>query len=159
MENDELIDEIKKMYLDGRPNGFLLEWDVNRFFEELVLLFIDHKVSNDTDFNYSFCNSYNIALGNTSDNEKYVLTVKASFIADSYIVHITRYSKSKRNGKVVSIEECQEYASELALVREFMTKKGFVETPRNMIDLHVDGIELELAELATLGKCLYDDYE
>jgi len=153
-----LISDIQNKFSEGCPNGFLLEWDVNRFFHALLSLFDGYKVINDTDFNYSYCNSYDVELGEDENNDVFILTLKASFISDAYTIHITRYSSDRRNGVVIPYENCLEYESEIAKVKGFIENEGFVEVQSNEMDVVVENVELELAGPATVGKCLFDDF-
>lgn len=152
-----LVADIQKMFFDGCPNGFLLKWDVNRFFQSLVSLFAGFKVINETDFNYSYCNSYEIELA--ENGEIFILTLKASFIADAYTVHLTKYSSNRRRGIVVPYEEYPEYAEEIKKSKAFFKENNFVEVENDEIDSFVENIDLELADRATVGKCLFDDFE
>ena len=154
-----LVENIQRKFSNGCPNGFLLGWDVNRFFKSLLSLFVGFKVINDTDFNYSYCNSYDIELGTGEDGKMFILTLKASFIADTYTIHVTKYSKNKRSGKVIHIEEYREYAGEVVKARSFMEEQGFIEILDDDMELFVENVDLELAERATVGKCLFDDFE
>lgn len=154
-----LIGDIQRKFSNGCPNGFLLEWDANRFFQDLLSLFLGFKVTNDTDFNYSYCNSFDIELGKNNEGKIFVLTLKISFIIDAYTVHITRYSSNQRAGNVISIEGCLEYSGAVEKVRSFMEAQGFIEVQDDDMAHFVENVELELAERATVGKCLFDDFE
>lgn len=154
-----LIRDIQRKFSNGCPNGYLLGWDVNRFFKPLLSLFAGFRVINETDFNYSYCNSYDIELGIGEDEKIYFLTLKASFIADIYTVHVTGYSKNKRRGKVVDVMKFPEYEKQIERARSFMNGQGFMEILDEDMELVVESVDLELAEHATLGKCLFDDFE
>lgn len=154
-----LLEDIQKKFSNGCPNGFLLGWDVNRFFQSIQSLFAGFKVTNDTSFDYSYCNSYVIELGKNADEEIFVLTLKISFIIDAYTLHLTRYSSNKRTGKVISFESFSEYSMVVEKVKCFMEEQGFIEIQHNDMECLVNNVELELSEQATLGKCLFDDFE
>jgi len=159
MALNTLIIDIQKKFSDGCPNGFLLGWDINRFFQSLISLFVGFKVINDTDFNYSYCNSYEIELGENESDEIFILTLKVSFIVDAFVLHVTRYSSNRRSGKVIHFDECSEYAGEIKKAKIFLVGKGFVEMQNDDMESVVDGVHLELAEIPTVGKCLFEDFE
>lgn len=155
-----LIENIQKEFSDGCPNGSLLEWDLDRFFQPLQLLFSSSEVKNNTDFNYSYCNSLDIDLGKSSDGKKvFVMSLKISFIANVYTVYITEYKSNKRRGKVIHIEECEKYPSAIVKIRSFMKEQGFSEISDNDLGHYVENVDLELSERATVDKCLFDDFE
>lgn len=62
MTKDEIILEIQRKFKNACPSGILLEWDRNRFYDLLLPLFVGYKVKNQTDFNYSYCNSFDIVF-------------------------------------------------------------------------------------------------
>lgn len=155
---EAIIREAQVRYSKGCPNGILLRWETDRFYQDLVEIFSDYKVSNETDFNYSYCNSYDVFLGKDEKSRSWILTIKASFICDAFTLHITRY-KNPRGGDVVPIHQCGEFASAVVKVRNFFNDKGFREIDTFEMDVEIEGVNLELAKVATVGKCLFDDFE
>ncbi len=154
-----LIIDIQKKFSNGCPNALLLGWDRNRFFQIFLSLFVGFKVINETDFNYSYCNSYEIELGKNVCDEIFILTLKVSFIVDAYTIHVTKYSSNRRTGVVIPYEECLEYVDEIGKAKTFLEGKEFIEIQDNEMDIFLENIDLELAEKATVGKCLFDDFE
>lgn len=153
-----LIRDINNAYSTAIPNGFLLGWDENRFFTELKFLFSDLKVINTTDFNYSFCNTYEIDLGEKG-NTSFILTLKISFIANAFVLYVTEYSKNLKYGKVLFQEESDEQLEYLNRVQNFMFEKGFIEPSNEDLDVIIQDVHLELADISTIDKCLFDDFE
>lgn len=158
IELNSIIEEIQRKYSDSYPNGLLAGWDMNRFFQTLVLIFSGCKLSNQTDFNYSYCNSYDVVLGKSTDGSSFILTIKASYIYDAFSLHVTQYV-SRRGGEVVPLQNCNEFIDKVELARDFFVDKGFREIQPDEMDVEIDGVDLELAEVATVGKCLFDDFE
>lgn len=154
----QIVSKIREAFSQGVPNGFLLDWDRERFYSSLVREFKGCRVINDTDFNYSFCNTYELdGLG--SSKEDYVITIKISFVADAYTVYVTKYWDSRRKGKVVPDELVPEIGCSVSDVKIFFKKMGFEEVDGEMMDVEIPDVQLELAETATIGKCLFDDFE
>lgn len=156
---DQLVFEVRKKFAESRPNGVVLEWDENRFFLPLKELFENCKVVNCTDFNYSYCNSYEIEPIPQPQEYDYVLTFKTSFVLDVYSLHIARYSKDRKSGQVVKDDEYAALLPTISKVRLFAERQGFQEVNGRDQDVIVDGVSLELSGVATLGKCLFDDFE
>jgi len=159
MHSENSIESIQNAFSNGCPNGALLGWDANRFYESLTKLFYEFSISNETDFNYSYCNSYDIAVGNGEQGENFVITVKISFIIDAYRMQLTEYSKDKKSGKVIDFEDLNEGTRFAENVRSFFEDRGFTEVADEELTHIVENVHLELADLATVGKCLFDDYE
>lgn len=153
-----LIREIQRKYSGSYPNGIMDSWDLERYSQHFAQLFSNYEVLNQTDFNYSYCNSYDVILGAGKETTSNILTIKASFIYDAYSLHITRYSE-KLNGKVIPLDLCSEFKNEVDTVRIFFESRGFREIQADEMDVEINGIELELSEVATVGKCLFDDFE
>src|SRR5688500_18859647 len=95
-----LIQEVRNAFQFGPPNGLELNWDASRFFSSLESLCSSCKVLNSTDFNYSYCNTFDIEPENMGVDCRYVLTAKFSFVAPAYSVHVTKYSLDKKAGCV-----------------------------------------------------------
>ncbi|MCL7422221.1 MAG: hypothetical protein M8364_15085 [Methylobacter sp.] len=157
LTRDELISEIQSKFTPSCPNGMLLGWDRNRFYDLISSLFVGYKVINQTDFNYSYCNSFDIEIGRSPIGQIYVLTIKISFIVDAYTVHVTEYSRDRNRAKLVQGEEVPETKHKIEKIKRLMEQKGFQEINDEFNDI-VSGVELELAEEATIGKCLFDDF-
>jgi len=156
---DRLIADIEKAFSEGPPNGFLLGWQRDRFFPSLQSSFRDCAVTNDTDYNYSYCNSFEIEPDPSGKEGNLVITLKMSHVADVYSVHVTKYSRDKRRGNVVPCG-VDPIVSELCeRVHQFAADKGFQEIDERLTDMKIPGVDLELAEEATVGKCLFDDFE
>ena len=160
MENIEVvIQKIKNAFSRGVPNGLLLGWQQNRHYDDIVHIAKPYRVTNDTDFNYSFCNSYNVDFNCDSSNYVYVITLKISFIADVYSIHVTRYTRDKKKGRLIHVFPDAGLSILMQTVHGCMQDKGFVVLKNESLDLELDDLELELAEVATIGKCLFDDFE
>jgi len=158
MKRDELISEIQRRFKSSCPNGVLLKWDRNRFYDSLLQLFVGYKVKNQTDFNYSYCNSFDVEMNaRGASGQFYKLTLKISFIVDAYTLHLTEYSNDKKRGKVISSEGITEVLFIIKKIKQFMEQKGFQEIYDDM-NVVVPNVELELAKTATIGKCLFDDF-
>jgi hypothetical protein len=154
-----LIQQVQSAFQFGRPNGLELNWNPNRFFSGLTRLCTDCQVANSTDFNYSYCNSFDIEPAEREGHCRYVMTAKFSFVAPAYSVHVTKYSWDKKRGSVVPETENEEMLRLTKLVRQFAAQNGFQEVDGTDHEIVLDGITLELSEVATLGKCLFDDFE
>ncbi len=155
-----LVTEIKKKFnSEFTPNGILLNWDRNRFYSDLQLLISEHEILNQTDFNYSFCNSFDIKINAKKNHgEIYKLTLKISFILDFFSTHLTRYVSYGRMGKVVSIDSVSEAKLICDKLKSYLSEMGFEELSVDAVDVEVPGVQLELAQKATIGKCLFDDF-
>jgi hypothetical protein len=158
----ELVHELTKAVQDsfksGVPNGIALGWDRGRLFCKFKKRFSNFTVFNDTDFNYSFCNRFEIELLNEGKTS-YTVTARFSFIAPVYSVHATQYCSSKSIGHVISESEDSTVLLLTREVCEFAKSEGFVRFKSEMSSIIVEGVTLELSEYATLGKCLFEDYE
>ena len=154
----KIVGAIQARYSKAYPNGILERWDLNRFYQDLIEIFPDYKITNETDFNYSYCNSFDIRRRQDECKNIYVLTVKVSFIYDAYTMHITAYA-NHRIGHVVPIPEYGKYSYEVERVRRFFNERGYREIQPDEMGIEVRGVALELAGVATVGKCLFDDFE
>jgi len=159
MSSEISIENIQNAFSDGCPNGSLLGWDANRFYEPLVKIFNGLSVSNETDFNYSYCNSYDIALSTGTQGEIFIVTIKVSFIIDAYRMQLTEYSKDKKAGRVIEFEGLSDSLYFVDNVRSFFADRGFIEIADEALNNKIEDVQLELADVATVGKCLFDDYE
>jgi hypothetical protein len=154
----DLIRAVQNSFQSGVPNGFVLGWNPDRLFDKFKMFFSEYCVFNCTDFNYSFCNRFEIEPAYQGD-VCYTVTAKFSFIAPVYSVHSTKYWNSKSEGCVVPETEDSTICFLTQAVCEFAKKEGFVEFVSEMNKILVEGVALELSEDATLGKCLFEDYE
>lgn len=156
---DRFIQTVRTAFQFGPPNGLELNWDSKRFFSDLKKICTDCRVVNNTDFNYSYCNSFNIEPTEAEGDVRHVLTAKFSFVAPAYSVHVTKYSMDKKSGRVIDEAEHPTMLRLAAFVRQFAAQEGFQEVDGKDHDIVVDGARLELSDVATLGKCLFDDFE
>ena len=154
-----MIQEIQDVFSNSRPNGFILGWDTNRYFASLTNICGDYVVYNNTDFNYSYCNCFEFKPKVSLGEHDYVITFKISFILDAYSLHVTRYSTGGKTGEVVSEHDCGGMRSAIGKIRRFANKNGLQEITAAEQEIVIDGVALELSEVATLGKCLFDDFE
>lgn len=154
----KLLKDVQTSFQFGIPNAIKLGWDPNRLFDEFKNRFSAHSVFNCTDFNYSFCNRFEIEP-QYEGPICYTLTARFSFIAPVYSVHSTKYVASKTRGCVVPETSDRTMSFLTGLIHEFANSKGFSVFTSEMSDIAVEGVALELSEVATLGKCLFEDYE
>jgi hypothetical protein len=158
MTTDEIISEIQRKFKSSCPSGILLRWDRNRFYDSLVPLLAGYKVKNQTDYNYSYCNTFDIELNTIgSSGQRYKITLKTSFIVDGYAIHLTEYSNNRKQGKVIPVESVHEALFVIEKIKAFIEQRGFQKID-NEFNTAVPGVDLELAEIATIGKCLFDDF-
>lgn len=159
MTRDELISEIQRKFKNSSPSGMVLGWDRNRFYDLLLPLFVGYNIKNQTDFNYSYCNSFDIEMHTRRSFGRFCrVTLQISFIVDAYIVYHTAHSKGKKRGKGIPSERISEAQLHIEKIKQFMKQKGFQEI-NDEFDTIVPNVELELAEIATIGKCLFDDFQ
>ena len=60
---------------------------------------------------------------------------------------------------MVSEQDCDELRPILDTIRRFARTIDFQEIGSSNQGVVVDGVTLELSDVATLGKCLFDDFE
>jgi hypothetical protein len=85
MTRDKLVLEIQRKFKNSCPSGILLGWDKNRFYDLLLPLFVGYKVKNQTDFNYSYCNSFDIEMHSRRPSGRFCrVTLHIRFIVDTY---------------------------------------------------------------------------
>ena len=155
----QIVTLVQNTFGHSYRNVNKLNWDRNRFFQSVVKHCRGCKIANSTDFNYSFCNTFEVEPKIQPDEHSYVLTFKTSFVADVYSLHVTQYSKDRKAGKVVAEDELPTLVPIIATVRQFAADAGFQEMNGGDHDIIVEGVSLELSDVATLGKCLFDDFE
>ena len=121
------IEKIQQFFSGATPDGFSLNWDESRFFKLLSDRFSNFNVNNNTDFNYSYCNSFDIKLPASLLNGNYIITLKLSFVLDAFVLFITSYSSDFKKGKVISISDVPELKGIYSDVTEFAESLGFEE--------------------------------
>lgn len=154
------IAEAKLCFADGCPNGVLRKWQLDRFFVDLKAACPNQKIRNATDFNYAYCNKYLIVPLQPPDVKRaFEATIAFSFICNAFSFHWTSYSRDKRRGRVVAEHQLPKSLMGLQdKLTEFACERGFVQIENDWMDIEIDGVELELADVATLGKCLFNDF-
>src|SRR5262245_40389019 len=88
---DDLVRAVHHRFQDGPPNGWLLGWDEMRHFALIRAAAAPHQVSNQTSFDYGFCNWFDIRIDSDDDERYWTLTIKLSFITPTYCLFWTRY--------------------------------------------------------------------
>lgn len=155
-----LKQKVQSAFQDGPPNGWLLGWPADRFFDRIRAASpLDHEVVNDSSFDYAFCNSFRVRPRDHKGSHR-ELIVKISFIADVFCLYWIGHSQA---GKVSPVAEAPEGSDDHRFERRLATmlaEQGFDEFPAEWYETPLDGIELELAgeDGATLDKCLFDDF-
>lgn len=151
-------DRIRGLFASGPPNGWLRGWDRDRGFNEFVQVVTPHEATNNTSFDYAFCNQFDVRV-ELEDKQHAVLTVLTSFVADVFSTHWTVYEPDGRSGGVVEgVIEGRELRT---AVEGWLRERGFAELPDDLGAMNLNGIELELAgdENVTVEKCLFRDFE
>ena len=150
----ELIDKVKEAFANGVPPGYLLNWEEDRFFSEISQIVTPMRVVNETDFNYAFCNRYSIY----DTNREYYFGLWISFIADVYSLSQFKRISNTQVSEVGKSESCclSEKKDE---IKQFLTNKNFIAFPESWDKVVVPGIKLELSDVVTLDRCLFEDYE
>ena len=157
---DIWIQKIKEVFHDGVPNGWLLQWDSDRYSNELKDLALDLEFSNGTSFDYAFCNTYYLYHPSQETENYEMATIDISFVVNAYQVFWTQYSNHGKTGKVISSPSSEKSQIIEKKIRLFLEKNGFTECLVEWSEIKIKGIKLELSdEEATLGKCLFIDYE
>ena len=148
---NEYINKVKTTFAQGIPSGFLLHWDKERFHAEISEIVQPMRIQNETDFNYAFCNRYSIY---DTDSEHYI-GLWISFVTDVYSLSLlkkNRISNIESAPKPYLHEKFEE-------IQQFLTSKNFSAFPASWDDVIVPDISLALSEVATLNKCLFEDYD
>lgn len=159
MTKKQIILEIQRIFSNSCPNGFLLGWNKNRFFSSLKSICKDLEVINETDFNYSYCNSYDIRQKIDTSENNYNITLKASFILAAYSLYVTKYSNNGKSGEIMLEIDSPEIKTTLVKIKRFIENEGFLEIKSEDMDAIIPDVNLELATVATIEKCLFDDFE
>jgi len=156
---NEIINSIQEVFKDEIPNGIKLGWDRTRHFSTVKNLCTKYEIKNCTDFNYSFCNAYEILVIRDLKHFDYTLTVKISFIIKAYIIFLSRYSKNTNKGGLIDIKLHSEAQQLYEDIKCHFDNIGFYEIDDSIINKQVSNVQLELADIVTIENCLFDDYE
>lgn len=157
---DSVIKDIQMAFKDGVPNGILLGWDEDRFYQDLLILTQRGEIVNRTDFNYSFCNTYYYHHSNKHSKTQEKATLQISFVSNVFQIYwdksLKHSSSMARRIKEPENNESKEWEK---AVKGFMKQRGFEEFLIDWYNLPIDGIELELSEKdeVTVGKCLFEE--
>ncbi|MCB1050039.1 MAG: hypothetical protein H6510_12610 [Acidobacteria bacterium] len=155
MESRELK-KIQSAFAGDYPNGYVLGWDSERFFFDLQKLAKGYELVNDTDFNYSRCNDFAFC---TTDQKEHC-SLKISFILDCF--WLSFWQVKNRQGILGHVVERQLMNPDLGRLsmrlKLFLESQSFFEVSKDDLNLVVPGVRLELAEQATIEKCLFEDY-
>jgi hypothetical protein len=156
---NDIIKSIREQFENGPPNGWILGWDLSRYFALVSTAAAPYPTSNYTAFDYGFCNWFEVRVNSDSNQQYWTLTIKLSFIVPTYCVHWTYYESSTQ-GAVIPVAPVR-YRSVEEKVRIAVEDAGFFELPVEWYEEHIHGIELELSgkDNVTVGKCLFSDYE
>ncbi len=155
------IAEIRRQFQTAPPSGWELHWDADRFYDDLKeILGGNYKLCNCTNFDYSFCNSYELTVENKNGNEKWILAIKVSFIVDAYSLHWTYYPRNKQAYVLMDQKDAQLQNIEDKIV-SFLGSKGFSDVSHKVYNMKLEDVSLELSDPdeVTVGKCLFDDFE
>jgi hypothetical protein len=158
---DSILANVNEAFKNGVPNGSLLGWDYERFWQNLIKLTEIGEVLNVTDFNYGFCNTYFYYYPSKKIKCYEMATFEISFVSDVFQIYWTKYSDYGKSGNVIESPENDESKEWEKRVRNFIQQKGFEECLTEWYNLPIEGVELELSgkDQVTLGKCLFVDYE
>lgn len=153
------INTVREKFSNGVPNGWLLNWDSERFSKELKELSNEFEFINSTSFDYAFCNSYNLFFPSQASENYEMATIEISFIVDAYQIFWTEYFDYGKRGKVIPATTSKKSKAVEIRIRSFLNEKGFTDCLLDWSEINIQNIQLELSEKATLGKCLFVDYE
>ena len=156
---DSLIEDIRRAFKQGIPNGTILGWDRERFYTDLLSLTRRGTVVNETDFNYARCNTYHFYYPKELSKVNETATLEISFISNVYLMYWGKYLKHSPTERRIREPEFTESKDWGKAVKEFLKQRGFEEFLIEWYNLPIDGIELELSEKdeVTIGKCLFDE--
>ena len=149
---EEILQQVQLAFRDGPPNGWILGWDLNRYFSEIEGAAAPYPVINYTSFDYSYCNNYQIH--DDSERCHFFLTVLVSFITPVYSLHWT--GLRNQTGAVVLRPPAQYAALENKIAAK-LKDLGLMDFPPDWSEVKVEGVHLELSEPedAGLGKFLF----
>jgi hypothetical protein len=155
---DELIETIRRQFINGPPNGWELGWDDTRFCQEISDICSPLPVVNNTTFDYAFCNWYDIDCGAKWGCDRVELTVKVSVIAPVCSMHWTC-----RTGTCFSVASKMPEGKEnkQSAIAAMLRRQGIYELEVGVDELIVPDVALELSETrnVTVGKCLFSDFD
>lgn len=159
--NQEWIQIIQDRFADGPPNGWLEGWDCRRFENEIRKLVAPLEMTNETSFDYEFCNTYEIKVETKKPAGYRIFKIQVSFILD---VFSTQWDRPERDGRPVKLKPGYLFAMCGNLeqnIREFLIERQFEEIANEDYNRNVAGVMLELSgsENVTLTKCLFEDFE
>ncbi len=156
-----LSEVVREAFAPAPPNGWLLGWNRERYFREFAGAAAPARATNHTSFDYAFCTHFDADLQDSGDAEYLTLTVRISFIADVYSIHWTTYGDGGKVGNVVSTPRSEAAVELQTRIEQWLQGAALARLPDEWFELQVSGVQLELAGAtgATLGKCLFEDYE
>ena len=153
---DQIVLAVRRQFRDGPPNGWLLGWDLNRYFSEITEAAAPYPVFNYTSFDYNYCNNYQIHVD--SEGCKFFLHVLVSYIAPVYSLHWTRL----RNQTYAPVLKPPiRYAFLENQIAAKLKDLGLMDFPSAWSEVKVEGVGLELSEPedARLEKFLFRDFD
>lgn len=155
------ITRIRTLFGPEPPSGWLLGWNDERYFDDFAALLKSYgELVNETSFDYSFCNSYVLYVGDRSNESFESLTISLSFVADAFQLIWSGYRSFGRKGSVFNSQS--DFHIEIEnRCRGFAQKLGFIECSPEVFNMPIKGVRLELSgkENVTVGKCLFDDFD
>jgi hypothetical protein len=156
-----LVEAVQKAFSPLPPNGWLLAWNCERYFREFARAAAPARATNHTSFDYAFCNHFEAELRGSGDAEHLTLTVRISFIADVYSIHWTTYRDGGKVGHVVPRPVTDSSVDLQKRIEQWLGTTALARLPDEWFELQLSEVQLELAGVtgATLGKCLFEDYE
>lgn len=151
MKTSDLIERIQSCYSRGLPNLRPHDWAEDRFFIAVREKLPDYVVQNWTQFDYSCCNSF--AIQKDSAPATYRAFLWISFVAPIYRLFIETRIR-------ISAEKAEsDFTASAETIRAWLDRKGFDALSDEQGETVVPGVTLSLSESATIGKCLFHDYE
>jgi len=145
------VDKIRVSYRSTIPDGYALGWSEDRYLAALKKRLPDYQIDNFTSFDYAVCNTYELNV--QAELRSYIATLKISFIVDCYVLYIGHLKR-------ISASDAQTHFAPIAKsIHQLLDGGGFQEIQTEVLDVVVPGVTLNLAPQATIGKCLFDDYE
>lgn len=157
MNRQEITAAVKARFRKKIPNGYTLGWDEARHYASFTKAVLPYELSNQTTFDYSFCNTFAVDIAGERGNHHWRLTIQLSFILPVYCVYWNEYQSTGQQFASASPEDRQALEQRARKTAESL---GFTEFPSEWHDDPVEGVSLELAdaENVTLYKCLFLDH-
>jgi hypothetical protein len=157
---DRLLNRIAESFAKGIPNGWLLNWDSNRFQRDFVDAVRPCSLKNRTSFDFARCNQYDVEIEPQENGYAYVLTLRLSFVLPYFCLHWTEYNVTRTEGCVVAVTDVPEGFALESKIRGCALRLGFEELPDELLNAKTFGVQLELSDDddVTVSKCLFDDY-